>query len=333
VLASFGAAGLATALGPCRGWALPSRLIIAAGITAVGLAAYGWLEPKCLAGPRGQFPAELFPLWMDHVSENQSIVVDIAHGTLSTALGLAVFYLVAACCAIYHARQSRKAADVFLCAVALAFAAMALWQNKFAPYGSLVALPAMAILISRVGPLGEVRAGVVHAGLLVILSQALLISAGNTIGQALAEPRSANGKPLAEACTTPANIEILNELPAGLVVSHLDLAAPIALLTHHRVLAAPYHRIANAIIASLKTFESKDDTEAAAILSRTNVDYVVECQGTYDVNVKRNGPPKSLGIRLALGQAPNFLTPVPLSRPDTIYSVWRVDRSRLNPQP
>ena len=58
----------------------------------------------------------------------------------------------------------------------------------------------------------------------------------------------------ANACAKPAAMRDLADLPPGLVAAHIDIGTYIAVLTQHRALAAPYHRIANAIIANHQIF-------------------------------------------------------------------------------
>jgi len=137
----------------------------------------------------------------------------------------------------------------------------------------------------------------------------------------------------ADACAKPAAVHDLADLPSGLVAAHIDIGAYIAALTHHRALAAPYHRIANAIIANNEIFAAHDPAAAAAILQRENVDYIVICRGLDGPSASSQVWKGSLRTALVKGDPPKYLTPVPLSNPDSLFRVWKVDRTALNLQP
>ena len=121
---------------------------------AAGMVVFGLLEPKCLAGPKGQLPPLLMKVWLDNVAENGSIVDDFLHRDFTQSFGLIVYYLLALGAQIQLLRKSRAPADLFLLGALVAFVALASWQYKYTSYASFLAVAPAAIVISRLGGIG-----------------------------------------------------------------------------------------------------------------------------------------------------------------------------------
>ena len=334
-LIAFSTGGFALAVGPARSWPLGARLALMAGMAAVGLIIFGALEPKCLAGPTGQVPPLANKLWLQDVAEGNSILAQMISRNVEHSLGLFIFFVIGAVASARLAWQSRTAADIFLFVIVVTFAAFACWQYKFMSYGTLVALVPIAIMISRLGAIGEVGAPIVRLAALLASSQAFLLVLSESADSAIGKPRIITETMIntAGSCGKPDAVRDLDAIPPGLMAAHLDIAASIAALTRHRVLAAPYHRIADAIIANHELFSATDPAVAAAILKRENVDYVVVCQGV-DGPYKLNPAWKnSLRVELTQGVAPGYLSPVALANPTTTYRVYKVNRAALSLPP
>jgi len=327
--------GLAVALRLGRDWTMPPRLALITSTTAVGLALFGILEPKCIAGPKGQLPALLSKVWLDNVAENSSIVSEMASRDLDQSLGLFVFFLVSLAILIRQACQSRMPRDAFLLAILAAFTGLACWQYKFMSYASFVAIVPAAVAVSGLPGIGELGATTVRFAAIVLMSQSFLLAASGIIDKMLGrekvvtEAMHAN----ADACSKPDAIHDLDGLSPGLVAAHIDVGAYIAALTPHRVLAAPYHRIADAIIANYQIFAAHSAAEAAAVLERENVDYVAICRGVDAPSAKSSVWKGTLHTDLVNNMAPPYLTPVPLGNPNAMYRVWKVNRAALSPLP
>lgn len=332
VLVSLGVAGLLAAVGPGRDWPLLARLGVIAGFAAFGIAGFGVLEPKCLAGPEGQLPPLLSTIWLDKVAEGESPLARLWAGSLSEPLALIAFFAMGLAAQARQLRKTGAFADVFLFATLTIFVGLALWQYKYVSYASCVAVVPIAVAISGLGALGEISAPTVRLAAIILANQSVLLFVSGAIDQSVGAPQAvmAEQKAAARACSKPGEIRELADLPAGLFASHIDMGAYIAGLTHHRALAAPYHRIANAIIANYEIFSARDPDSAAAVLKQQHVDYVVICRGL-------DGPPSrkpawkgTLRADLVNGKVPAYLVPVPLSNSHSIYRVWKVDPAALN---
>ncbi|HML27444.1 MAG TPA: hypothetical protein PKE16_01135 [Hyphomicrobium sp.] len=333
-LVACGAGGLLVALGPGRNWTISSRLASMAACGAAGIAIYGMLEPKCLAGPLGQLPPLVIEIWLDKVAESGSIVGDVLRRHFGQPLALLVFYGIALWAQVHRLRESRSAPDLFFFAVVLSFIGLACWQYKYVSYASFVSIVPMAIVCSHLGPIGEISAATVRLGAVVLLNQSVLIWMAGGIDSVIGAPpdKTEQAQTDARACSMPEAIRDLADLPPGLIAAHIDVGAFIAAETHHRALAAPYHRIANAIIANHMIFSAHDAKSAAAVLKQQNVDYVAICDGLDKPFAQIPSWRGTLKLDLINGNAPGFLVPQPLRNPHAIYHVWKVDRAALNLQ-
>jgi hypothetical protein len=331
----FSTSGLAIAVGPGRDWTLSRRLAIVAAMGAAGIVAFGMLEPKCLAGPEGQLPPLLGEVWLNHVAEGQSVVSELFRRDLNPSLGLLVFFLLALGVLARQTWENRTPANLFLFATVTVFVGLTCWQNKFSPYASFLSLVPVAIMISRLRGTADVSAATIRLAVIVFASQSSLLAASEALDTAIGRPKLITDamKTGAAECSKRAAIRDLEDLPPGLVAAHIDMTAYIAALTHHRVLAAPYHRIGNAIIANYQIFSAHDAAAAAAVLKRENVNYVVICDGLDGPSASAKNWKGTLRADLVRGAAPNYLKPVTLPNPNSILHVWKVDRAALNLQP
>ncbi|NOT72013.1 MAG: hypothetical protein HOP09_12275 [Hyphomicrobium sp.] len=334
-LSTIAGSGLITALSPARDWSVPVRFAIAGAGAVVGLIVYGALEPKCLAGPMGQLPAELKPVWLDYVAETRSILRDLLTGKIEQSLGLIAFFAIGIAAQAQRLATTRKPADLFLLAATLAFTAFACWQYKYISYASFLAIAPIACWIATLRGTPDVSPVAVQAFVAVLMSQAALLGVSARMQKAFAAPVIVNESVRigAEACETNSAVRDLAALPPGLIAARIDLGAYVTAVTPHRVLSAPYHRIADAIIANHHIFASRTDAEAARLLAREKIDYVVTCKGLDDPFVTELQWQGTLRANLVASRAPAFLEPVTLDNPATLFRVWRVRREALNLQP
>jgi hypothetical protein len=79
-------------------------------------------------------------------------------------------------------------------------------------------------------------------------------------------------------CRRAEIIASLNDLPTGSILSPLSLAPPILYTTSHTVVAAPYHRSAEALGNGLRAFIGDEDAFFATV-DRARPDYIVMCAG------------------------------------------------------
>ncbi len=106
---------------------------------------------------------------------------------------------------------------------------------------------------------------------------------------------------------------MLSGLPTATVLSGVNQGAPILAFTHHRVVAAPYHRNLGTIIA-YEAFSS-DAAAARQVLVDNKISLVAVCRcGDESPDL----PPASLHARLMRGEPPDWLQIVPASKGQSI---------------
>jgi hypothetical protein len=93
-----------------------------------------------------------------------------------------------------------------------------------------------------------------------------------------------------------------------LFVNSINLGPELAWRTPYRVVAAPYHRGGAAIMDTVAFFGATDDNAARAIAARREAALVLVCAPS----PREGAEGASLLARLRRGEAPEWLTPVPL---------------------
>ena len=325
LLAAWGAGGLWAAM-TVRG-----RLSIRVGLLGVGLAVgaglYTGLEPACLAGPFGQLSPTLKSLWLDHVMEAKSIFwLGASHP--APALATVGFVLAGAAAQIALWLQRRDMRSGLAAAFVVLAVLLGCWQIKLMPYASWLAAVPLAVWAAGLRGSATPSPSVVRLAAVVLLSQATLDAAfgallspfhrtaeGSRTSVEAADPR--------RACFRSTNVRRLADLPPGLVAGDIDLGPYIVALSPHRVVAAPYHRLAQGILANHAITHGVPD-QALRTLERLGVDYVALCADRPESgSSERSGPAATLGARLLDGDRFVFLRELDLATGGAIR-IWKV---------
>jgi hypothetical protein len=332
LLAAGGAAGLWIVDTRGRGWSVGLRLAALAGAGAVGLACYGALDTRCLAGPFGQVAPEIGPMWLDHVSETLSLFTyfKIAPPSIVAGFGLLALGIW---CAIERWRRTRSPETLALLGLMLIAAPAGVWMLKLTPYASWLAAFAVTLSIADIGPTLQLTALSRQLGAALLASQWTF--------SALAEPVLALGQASSGApasivtvgdgdCTGTPAIRALAKLPKGLFVASIDHGSYVVALTQHDVLAAPYHRADRAMIENQAVLTA-EPAAARRRLNELGADYVMLCMlkpGDKPVAIGGVMPvfPNGIEARLRAGESFEFLEPVDVSGPVAELKVWRVRR-------
>jgi hypothetical protein len=125
-------------------------------------------------------------------------------------------------------------------------------------------------------------------------------------------------------CFKTASYAQLARLPQGVIATDIDFGSFVLALTPHGVIAAPYHRLADGIIADHRIFASPPDA-ARGILARFGATYVVTCGERAPPGLSAQERAASLWGRLAAGEPPGWLDPV-AAQPGDVFRVYRVRR-------
>jgi hypothetical protein len=325
LLAACGAGGLWAAM------AVRGRLSIRLGLLGVGVATgaglYTGLEPACLAGPFGQSSPALKSLWLDHVMETKSILwLGASHP--APALAAVGFLLAGAAAQVALWRRRPDTGSGLAAAFVVLAAALGCWQIKLMPYACWLAAVPLAVWAAGLRGTATLSPAVVRLAAVVLLSQATLgVAFGALLSpfQRSAEPAdtaAATGDPR-RPCFRSANVRSLAALPAGLVAGDLDLGPYIVALSPHRVVAAPYHRLEQGILANHAITHGTPE-QARRTLQALGVDYVALCADRpIDRSSEGDKPGTTLGARLLDGERFGFLRELDLPNAGAI-KVWKL---------
>jgi hypothetical protein len=293
VLASAGACGLWLLHAYQNQLMLWPRISVMVLVGAVGIGLYGGVEPVCLGGPFAQVDPAVGPIWLDTVHEAQTafqrgkaMPLPILVFVMACVVGIAAQWVAW--------RRRPTTDNLFLLVIVSMAFFPAIWQVKLSYYAVWLSTFSLAMSISQLqgnetfSPLTTRLSGVMltNQATFALLVANLLIATGvgpaapaqspvatamayvDASSKATAElktapvqtaPSGAMGpsggtEEDSERCRETPSIRTLAGLPRGFFISDVDTGPYIVALTHHDVLAAPYHRIDKAIIAAHRIF-------------------------------------------------------------------------------
>lgn len=294
--------------------------------------------PVCLGGPFAGLPQSVKTGWLETVQEAKPI---FAHLGSDPAAALAMFapLLIAAVLASHQAIAgsepgSRRAFAAFA-ALLWPGVIISLFQirgvyvaSAFVPLVAGWALDRAIGLLRAPGAGSLRRGGAILVGLLLLSKTWWLLALGpaKAFEFRTATERVAVDQDATEArwtaCTDPAGFRSLDRLTRGVILSQSNLGANLLLHTHHSILAAPYHRHVEGLVAEIEAFGgSEADAKRHADLHRA--DYIVICPRWLDEGP--NGREAFL-TRLSKGEAKAaWLEPLAMEDGGALQA-WRVLR-------
>jgi hypothetical protein len=317
-LSALGGAGLfSLACLPARagmGIRLAASFVLGAVIGAVALL----IAPQCLGSPLANLDPMLVELWLNHVTEAQSITAQMQQFP-ETIAGFYVvgLFAVFACAFRIWRGDDRGLHLLFLALVSVSWA-VALVQIRGSLFANLLSIPPLALLIAdlqkkaRDNPksisinLGFVLATLASVPVVwglggVIMKQGF----GATSMDVLATENAGEDN----TCGDAQDMVALRSLPPGMIAAPSNRGAGILRFTQHRVLAAPYHRNQGGMLAELHIGMAKPD-DALALLKNAGVTALAFCRNDPQtenlIELYRDG----LYASLARGELPAYLSPV-----------------------
>jgi hypothetical protein len=259
---------------------LGTRLAVLAAAAAAGVGIFAALEPACLAGPFGQVDPALKNIWLDHVLETKSLLW-FARREPAFALGQFAFLLAGASAQIVLWRRRRDTAATLATAIVLLAVALGCWQMKLVAYASWLAVLPLARFCAALPASAGFSSTLIRIAAIVLASQATLEGGLRLAGTALpVAPRpgavAVTAADPRRACFYASSLRTLAAQRPGLVAADLDLGPYIVALTPHRVVAAPYHRLNQGILANHALLEAPR-AQAEATMRALGVDYIALC--------------------------------------------------------
>jgi hypothetical protein len=301
-----------------------------AGLIAVGaLASVAGSAPQCFASPYEGLDPTLTTYWLDNVAEALSFrhSLSLQPQTILACYGLPLLGLAFGLVAMRRFPHLGPKLALASAALGVQFA-VSLWEYRGVAGSLLFAIPFLAKLVtmiaSRVG-LTEPRRIVLAS---VLVSPALL-TAGATAAIAAFPGSAAPGAKLvyhsSSGCDQADAADVLRRIPAGNVLSTIDLGPMILVRTAHSVYAAPYHRNVQGNLFEISMLAS-DLKPSGARLSERGVASVALCPDTPEVLRLLAHAPSGLAARLLRGEAVPGLEPLPTA--GSSLRLWTVRPER-----
>ncbi|WP_447758238.1 hypothetical protein [Sphingopyxis fribergensis] len=332
-IAAFAAAFLpvaAMALRTPRTVALRIMILGIAGLLAAG--ALVFVAPQCASGPFASLDPVVVRFWYAHILEGRPVWLSGAMMTAAMIVPplLGLVGSAMAWRANTDAAERRRWTVIF---IALAGATMlALLVMRAGATAQVFALPGCVWLTlsawTRARSLGSapLRMAATAGALMTLPVTAAALSAlvlqevsprMKTVDRMIFPANKVD-----QMCLKRDAVRALNTLPAGTVLTPLDLGGPMLFWTHHKLVATGHHRNNKAMADTINAFIGTAD-EAEALVRRREATLIVFCQTANDFRYYRTAGKNSLAQRLAAGNPPAWLEPLATGR-EYGLSVWRV---------
>ncbi|OQP87703.1 hypothetical protein BTR14_03835 [Rhizobium rhizosphaerae] len=323
---SLGAAGGAMLAGAALTLSGRSRVVRAG---ALGAAAFVVLilaraiAPQCLADPLANLDPLLRRLWLDYVSEAQSLPALWYNAPELVPGAYAVGVIGVVACLVALVQRRRVEAHLTLLALLLIQLTVAAIQVRGGIFACFIALFPLSDALThlRQTAQGKPHAPAFRASALRTVAflglfaasvpfvwSLIAISLTRNPGAITTSMRGAD-KAIRKSCIAPAALAPLQTEPVGRVSASVDLGTAILRYTDQRVLSAPYHRNQAGMLAQLRISMARPE-DALALIRQAEVTLVLLCPGEGSDELLAREAPDGLSAALLAGRVPDYLTPV-----------------------
>ncbi len=335
-LAAFAAAAAAifaaARANPAQRW---TRFLLlgVAGVSAAGVLV--WIEPQCANGPFATLDPIVVKYWYRNVLEGQPLWASEP----SDAIHVLIPSLVGLVGSVFAWRSSAAGADrrnwATVIVALLGAAALSLFVLRSVSTAHVFALPGCAWLGLRAwawartlsSTVPRILASAAAALTLPLLGSMAVAAALGAIFPSLKAEEggmksTAAVNPYETDCLDPAAIADLNRLPTTVILTPIDLGAPVIFRTRHSVVATPHHRNKQAMADTIRVF-ADDPAKAEALVRGQQATLIVFCRTANDFTRYRRARQDALAAALYARKPPAWLEAVPISSRAGL-SVWRV---------
>ena len=320
-IASVGGAGLFVsalmASERSRGWRMAALAATGGAVLVTALV----LAPQCLRNPLADLDPMLKELWLDNVSEAQSILVlarrepEIVGAFYATGLlGIAV--------SIFRIlRGDRAQLHAILLALLLVNWIIALVQVRGALFSNVLAILPLTPFILDLRRMSSADTEDLGAAFFYVVGLLISVPAVWAVGGTLAGGMGANlisstdvsAREKVAACSSREALSPIAELEPGVISAPSNMGARILRFTPHRALSAPYHRNQAGMLTEMHIGLSRP-AEAEAFLRGADVTLLAFCRDDPQTENIAHLKPDGLYAALAKGNVPPYLKR--LSSPD-----------------
>lgn len=318
-LGVVGAGAFFLAVSAVSGRSFATRLAALGGVGAATIGFTLLIAPQCLGNPLATLDPLLVSMWLNNVTEAQSIFSQL-RAEPWTAGGFYMVPVLAMILCVLRIRQGRNvhAHSVLLALLAVSWA-IALVQVRGAVFSSMLSAIPFAALVadmrrrSNADP-KNLRKGLAFAGtafaavpFVWALSGALLSMGFNKVS---GEEVGSLPVQQEKICSDAAAMAPLAREPIGVVAGPSNLGAHILRFTGHRAIAAPYHRNQGGMLTALHAGMARPK-DAVKFLRGAGVTVLAFCKSDGEISNIAAVAPDGLYGQLDKGIVPDWLEPVP----------------------
>ena len=288
------------------------------------------IAPQCLHNPLDALDPLLQTMWLQYVSEAQSIFSEWTIDKATFGAFYAVGFLSIIACAVQLVRGKQVLSHAILLVLAVISFLIAAYQIRASIFSNFIAFFPLSLLIaeaqarSREAP-KDVKRGLVFFGLVLASVPAVWGVVGilstdwiDGIKNQFSEKNETDSK----ICRTETDLNQLAALPVGVVAGPSNLGAHILRYTPHRAISAPYHRNQAGLLAELK-LEMASPTDAQQMLATNKINYYALCKTDGETALVVETYPNGFLAQLTKGNVPDFMEKLatPAGSNLTIYTV------------
>jgi hypothetical protein len=323
-LAGVGLAAIACAdlVHRTRARRLAALVLLGAGLAVVALI---WF-PECLAAPYAALDPRLRTLWLDHVSEAQSLFMLIADRDPSLLARYATPMVALAVMALRLRHGAWRRQDSVVGTLLAAAFVVSVWQVRGSTFSIVFAVIPLSGWIGKWRERAETTptpaASLKMIAVWLVSLNTTWAGTAAAATQAIENGRETAGASEASACDRAADFASLAGLPDTTVLATSNFGAPILAYSGHRALAGPYHRNIAGNLLVLDTFTSSTD-EAKRVIESHHIGIVALCPGSGENRLLVDAAPDGFLAQLTRGTVPAWLEPVAETRgkPLELYRV------------
>jgi hypothetical protein len=297
-------------------------MAVAVTAAAVGLS----FEPRCIGGPFATMDPTVRILWLNRISEMQSLM-SMLHTMPLSGVAEAAFPAVGLLSTLVVASKLRRDFGFLTAAAAFLLAlAIMIEVNKYYAYTLWLGAPLVAVGALAVLDRFKLNSLVPRFVAIMLVTPMSVTLGAMSIATAAGTAEGLDINPPArQACVNMQNYVALARLPLGLMIpDQLEWGPYLLAWTPHSVLAGPYHRMSASILAAHQVFALPPEP-AHRVLAGTGADYLVTCGAQGPLGLNDAETARSLWGHLRAGDVPDWLIPVAELRGQP-FAVYRVKR-------
>ncbi|MDE1991417.1 MAG: hypothetical protein KGI75_02900 [Rhizobiaceae bacterium] len=320
-ITSVGGIGLLVSASLASRLSLSRRLAVLAANGVVVFAAAVVLAPRCLRNPLADLDPLLVKLWLNAITEAQSVFSIARHKPETIGAFYATGFFAIVVCVFRIVRGERAQLHAVLLALLGINWIIALVQVRGAEFSNLLAIPPLVLLLAELRRNSTADSEDMGAAFFYVVATVLSVPAAWAVGGALAND-GLNGLQggmnsvavvddnKAAACSSREALAPIAGLEPGFISASSNMGSPILRFTPHRTLSGPYHRDQAGMLAELH-IGLATPKDAKDLLRAAGVTLVAFCPDDPEVKELADLKPDGLYAQLSLGRVPLYLDPIP----------------------